>query len=325
MQCSFLEAKEALLKAGLIDRYSEDATLAVHRLVQAAVMKRLSLPERQRYFNRVVKLLSNGFPNTWNTVTSHQFSSWAKCERCLPHVNFLIVQSNRYKLISTNPAEFTELILRCCWQVTPPQNPTGSWLNLFTRYLYEREHYNQARQFMQTALQFLNHDTLMFASASMLQGLIELDTNNVQKALGLFLVALEIREREPAEDAFIASSLNAISLAYTELGELVKAVETGQRAIDIRLRSNSDRIGNSYSNMASTLLRMGKPDEAEEMLKKCPSLKEFTDETFLNTNNPRFSGYVTLTHTCSFGNSLMMNAHQRYGPSEPHSPATRQA
>lgn len=120
MQCSFLEAKEALLKAGLIDRSSEDATLAVHRLVQAAVMKRLSPPERLRYFNRVVKLLSNGFPNTWNTVTSHQFSSWAKCERCLPHVNFLIVQSNRYKLIPTNPAEFTELILRCCWQVTPP-------------------------------------------------------------------------------------------------------------------------------------------------------------------------------------------------------------
>ena len=148
---------------------------------------------------------------------------------------------------------------------------------------------------MQTALQFLKHDTLMFASASMLQGLIELDTNNVQKALGLFLVALDIREREPAEDAFIASSLNAISLAYTELGDLVKALETGQRAIDIRLRSHSDRIGNSYSNMASTLLRMGKPDEAEEMLKRCPSLKEFTDETFLNTNNPRFSGYVMLT------------------------------
>ena len=101
----------------------------------------------------------------------------------------------------------------------------------------------------------------------MLQGLIELDTNNVQKALGLFLAALEIREREPAEDAFIASSLNAISLAYTELGDLVKAVETGQRAIDIRLRSHSDRIGNSYSNMASTLLRMGKPDEAEKMLR----------------------------------------------------------
>lgn len=124
LQCSFLESKNALLKTGLIDRFSEDTTLAVHRLVQAAVMKRLSHVEKLTYFNRVVKLLSYGFPNTWNTVTSHQFSSWAKCERCLPHVNYLIVQSNRYNLTPTDPAEFTELILRCCWYVNHPQSST---------------------------------------------------------------------------------------------------------------------------------------------------------------------------------------------------------
>ena len=149
---------------------------------------------------------------------------------------------------------------------------------------------------MQTAFDSLEQkDTLMFASAIMLQGLIELDTNNVQAALNSFTAALSIRERllDP-DDAFIASSLNAISLAYTELNELEKAVEAGQRAIDIRLRTGSDRIGNSYSNMASTLLRKGQPDEAEEMLKRCPSLRDFTDETFLNTGNPRFSGSVLL-------------------------------
>ncbi len=123
----------------------------------------------------------------------------------------------------------------------------------------------------------------------MLQGLIQLDTSNVRKAWGSFRKALEIRERESVDKAFIASSLNGISRAYTELGNLVRAVETGQRAIDSRLRSNSDRIGNLYSNMASTLLQMGKPDEAEECSRD-PSLKDFTDETFLNTNNPRFSG-----------------------------------
>lgn len=145
---------------------------------------------------------------------------------------------------------------------------------------------------MQTALEILiEKDTLMYASAIMLHGLIELDTNNIQKALDSFLAAMRIREKVlDADDALIASSLNAISLAYTELGDLPKAVEAGQKAIDIRLRTKSDRIGNSYSNMSSTLLRMGKPDEAEEILKKCPSLKDFTNETFLNTGNPRFSG-----------------------------------
>lgn len=145
---------------------------------------------------------------------------------------------------------------------------------------------------MEAALENLaERDTLMYASAIMLHGLIELDTNNVQNALSAFIGALRIRERIlGGDDGLIASSLNAISLAYTELNDLPKAAEAGQKAIDIRLRTNSDRIGNSYSNMASTLLRMGRPDEAEETLKKCPSLKDFTDETFLKTGNPRFSG-----------------------------------
>lgn len=46
--------------------------------------------------------------------------------------------------------------------------------------------------------------------------------------------------------------------------------------------------------MASTLLRMGKPDGAEEMLARCPYLKDFDDETFLSTGNPRFSGDMVL-------------------------------
>jgi tetratricopeptide (TPR) repeat protein len=145
---------------------------------------------------------------------------------------------------------------------------------------------------METALETLEEkDSLMYASATMLHGLIELDTNNVQKALESFLLAFSIRQplMDP-DDAFVASSLNALSITYTELGDFDKAVETGQQAIEIRLRTKSDRIGNSYSNMASLLMRMGKADEAEEMLKRCPSLKDFTDETFLQTGNPRFSG-----------------------------------
>lgn len=88
--------------------------------------------------------------------------------------------------------------------------------------------------------------------------------------------------------------MNNIALAYTELADLDKAYSAHQKAIDIRLRTQSDRIGNSYSNMSSLLLRMGKPDEAEEMLKRCPSLKNFTDDTFLRTGNPRFSGDMVL-------------------------------
>lgn len=119
--------------------------------------------------------------------------------------------------------------------------------------------------------------------------------NDPEKALLSFESALEIRsKRLSPDDPLIASSLVNIALSYTEMGELDKAYTTHQEAIDIRLRTQSDRIGNSYSNLSSLLLRMGKPDEAEEILMKCPSLKDFTDDTFLNSGNPRFSGDMVL-------------------------------
>jgi tetratricopeptide (TPR) repeat protein len=142
---------------------------------------------------------------------------------------------------------------------------------------------------------FQDRKSLAFSSAIDLSGLIDLDMNMPAKALNAFNKAFEMRkELLGPTDPLIASSLNNIALAYTELGELDKAYATHQEAIHIRLRTESDRIGNSYSNMSSLLLCMNRPDEAEEMLKRCPSLKSFTDETFLKTGNPRFSGDMVL-------------------------------
>ena len=142
---------------------------------------------------------------------------------------------------------------------------------------------------------FSRKSTLEYASAVDLSGVIMLDLNEPAKALIRFNEALSIRKNASSpEDSLIASSLNNIALVYTELNQLKEAYDVHEKAIQIRLKTESNRIGNSYSNMASLLLRMGKADEAEEMLKKCPSLKKFTDETFLNTGNPRFSGDMVL-------------------------------
>lgn len=138
---------------------------------------------------------------------------------------------------------------------------------------------------------FSDRKSLAYASAVDLKGLVDLDICRPKNALAAFEEAYQLRsDILPGEDAFLAANLVNLGLALTELGELDGAFDYLQKSIDIRLKHNSDRIGNSYSNMSSLLLRMGKPDEAEEMLKRCPSLKDFTDETFLKTGNPRFSG-----------------------------------
>ncbi len=133
-------------------------------------------------------------------------------------------------------------------------------------------------------------DSLDFARAINLVGLLYLDTNKPRKALDCFSKGLEVRQRKlPSNDAFIASSLSNVALAHTELQSFNEAMEYQNQAIQIRLETNSPMIGNSYSNMASCLLRMGKPDEAEEMLRRCPSLKDMNDESFLRADNPRFA------------------------------------
>jgi tetratricopeptide (TPR) repeat protein len=134
-----------------------------------------------------------------------------------------------------------------------------------------------------------------YAIAIDLLGLLQLDTNHPVEAVDSFLSGLRIRQNllSPSDD-FIASSLNHVSLAFTELREWEQAATYQQEAMDIRLANKSPRIGNSYSNMSSILLGMGKPDEAEKMLMKCPSLKNMSDESFLRTDNPRFSRYHPL-------------------------------
>ncbi|KAF2124109.1 TPR-like protein [Dothidotthia symphoricarpi CBS 119687] len=272
------DAEEVLLRTGLVDKNAEDAVLSIHRLIQAAILRNQSPEIRKNIFHIVVCILSWAFPDTWSEDVGHQFQSWANCEKCLPHVNHLVAQREKHKIGLTSPQSYGELLLRCSW------------------YLYERECYDIAKTLIIAALEtFEEKSTLSYASAIDLSGLLDLDMNNAKGALRPFEEAFAIRKQLLGPtDGMIASSLNNIALAYTEMDELDKAYSAHKEAIGIRLSTNSDRIGNSYSNMSSLLLKMKRPEEAEEMLKRCPSLKDFTDETFIKTGNPRFSGDMVL-------------------------------
>lgn len=164
----------------------------------------------------------------------------------------------------------------------------------YLRYLYESERCHEGLPLATIALETLqDHDSLVYAQGIDIQGLLWLDTFRPNRALECFNVCWKIRDKLlEANDPFTAVALNHISLAYTELRDFEQAAEYQKKAIDIRLEIKSPMIGNSYSNMSSILLGMDEPDEAEAMLMKCPSLKDMTDESFLRTDNPRFSRHA---------------------------------
>lgn len=84
------DAEEILLHSALMDKSNEDGVLSVHRLIQAAVIRRLSNADRSKYFDFAVGILTWGFPDTWSEDIGHQFQAWTKCDKCLPHVVYLV-------------------------------------------------------------------------------------------------------------------------------------------------------------------------------------------------------------------------------------------
>ncbi|PLB46258.1 TPR-like protein [Aspergillus steynii IBT 23096] len=277
-EIALLDAEDVLLQGALIDKTNDGGIMSMHRLIQTAVIRRMNSVERQEIFSILVAVLLVNFPDTYSADVGHQAASWASCEKSLPHLQSLIKQNEAHCIFLKDNQAFAELLLRSSW------------------YLYERENYSVAQSYVKISLgMFSDHKSLAYASAVDLQGLIHLDIRQPNVALEAFEEAYKLRsEILETQNVFLAASLVNIGLALTEIGRLSEAHDYLQRSIDIRLEHNSDRIGNSYSNMASLLLRMEKADEAEEMLKRCPSLKDFTDETFLKTGNPRFSGDMVL-------------------------------
>jgi tetratricopeptide (TPR) repeat protein len=291
-----MDAKQTLLRAALIDRSPETESLSIHRLIQKAVIRQLSKQEREKYFGYALALLRTIFPTSWRHGPggdySYVYSAWETCEKCLPHVAFLASQYQAFKLQTRDLNDFTDLLTRCAWWVS--RISTLQTMLTIIRYLYEAERYVEAEGMVSLALQSITEkESLDYARLINLLGLLHLDMNRPTDALECFTRGLKIRETILDPDAaLLTSSYSNLGLAYTELADFENALEYSNKALGIRLRTDSDKVGNSYSNISSCLLRMGKPDEAEDTLAKCPSLKDMKDEAFLRTTNPRFSRSV---------------------------------
>lgn len=109
------DAKEVLLEAALINKNIDNGVISTHRLVQAAVLRRLNESEGSKYFEDAVCILNWGFPDIWSKDVGHQKKAWARCEKCLPHVSCLVQISLKTKIRLVCPDAWAELLLRSSW------------------------------------------------------------------------------------------------------------------------------------------------------------------------------------------------------------------
>lgn len=104
-----------LTRTSMISRLSSSKSVSMHRLVQFAVLSRLSGQDRTLNFDLAVNILYFDFPNTWQQGGAHQghgWSSWETCSAILPHVSRLMQVSDKYGIKPTKPDMWAELVFR---------------------------------------------------------------------------------------------------------------------------------------------------------------------------------------------------------------------
>ncbi|KAL8387138.1 hypothetical protein RB595_010129 [Gaeumannomyces hyphopodioides] len=305
MRCDFLkdeiglaDAQEVLLRAGVISIEQRSRKISMHSVIQEEVIRRQSREDREFFYAFAAHLMSAAFPERWTKDLSHQFECWDRSAKCLPHVQHLNNVRKEMAMPRGTPQLVGEILLRASW------------------YVYETEKLSEANDMAQEACEQLRKipPGLAYASCLDLCGLVSLDMGRPTEALEQFRLGLETREQllgksSNANTPLIGLSHSHIGRALTELGHLDEAHAALSESIRIRLRQPPrpvlpahcqtkhippNRLGDSYSKMASLLLRMGKPDEAEAALRQSPELVDFSDDSFLRGGNPWLYGDAVL-------------------------------
>ncbi|KAF7879508.1 hypothetical protein EAF04_000704 [Stromatinia cepivora] len=272
----FSEAQDSLFKSALLDKDPTTRNLSLHRLIQTAVLHDLKEEDKLRYLQRSIKLMIKVFPAAWADGTDgYTYSKWGLCRRCLPHVIHLSNYLSGESLGEDIVGSFISLLLRCSW------------------YLYESEEYADSAGMIDTCLSLASkhslQETLQCAAVLNVKGLIEVDLGNSSTAVGYLREGLRLRESlcTNPDNWSIAASMSNIGIAYMEMGKIDLSMEYHNKALEFRKRIKYKRLDNSYFNLTALLVRMGKPDQAENMYRQVPGIGGLTDADLLNDDKPR--------------------------------------
>jgi len=248
------EAIQVLRRYSLVKRDPEAKLLNLHRLVQVVLKENLDEATRKQWAERTVRAVNAAFPEV-------SFDTWARCERCLPHVQACAQLIDEYHLSFQEAAR--------------PLHQAGI-------YLRERGLYAQAEPLLQRSLAIREQvsGAEHTETASSLNDLAQVYVyeGKYEQAEPLYQRALTIREQVlGALDPQTAGTLNDLAVLYTYQGKYEQAEPLVQRALSIReqaLAPTHPDVAESLNNLAWVYRYQGKYEQAEPLYQRALSIRE---------------------------------------------------
>ena len=248
------DAISEVLKYSLLRRDANNRTLEIHRLVQAVLKQTMDQDTRCLWAERAVRAVERAFPSV-------EFSTWAVCERLLPHAYACA------ELIQAWSFEFPE---------------AARLLSDAGLYMQERARYTDAEPLFKRAL-LIWERTLEPEDPKVAQALNDLaqlyfNQGKYPKAKPLFEQALSIREKALGpQDADVAESLNNLALLHFSEGKYAEAEPLYEQALSIWetvLGPEDPKVATSLNNVAELYRAQGQYTKAEPLYKRALSIRE---------------------------------------------------
>ncbi len=245
---------EPLLCHALMQRDPANRMLSVHRLVQQAVLHRLS-PEEQRRLGRAAVLQVNrAFPK-------ETFDFWPQCRRLLPQVEVLSEHIRRGSL---------------------SDSATGRLLATAGEFLKDQAQYREAepliRQSLEVRQQALGPEHPEVADSLNKLAMLLRAQGHLEQAEQVCRDALNLREKTLGRDHHdVSESLNDLAIVLDDLGRFDESEPLYYRSLAIRERNlgpDHPEVGTCLNNLGWLLHAMGRLEDSEPMCRRAIQIYE---------------------------------------------------
>jgi hypothetical protein len=186
-----------LIRSGLIEKYGNDGSFAIHRLVQATTLHFVDEEARNSIFNAVIDLFAEGHPQSQATSDT-LFDHWALCALYSPHIQRFQVLIKEWKFRPESTEKLWIIFFNCSRFVNIYRS-SHLILLTFHRYLLETGSMAKALVLVEAAEELCDLDTeqgeLQITYLYNARGIIALQHQQVVEGRAWFERTYDIRKR----------------------------------------------------------------------------------------------------------------------------------